>query len=111
METKKYKVITNETSLNLRLQANTDSEILASIPKGAIVSQNLVMPVYDGWVAVSYEGKNGYVSSQFIEEYKEGDSKVPDKTGAEGAEKSSSDKLLIAGCIVAAVGAIVNILI
>lgn len=110
METKKYKVITNETSLNLRLQANTDSEILASIPKGAIVSQNLVMPEYDGWVAVSYEGTNGYVSSQFIEEYK-GDSKVPDKTGAEGAEKSSSDKLLIAGCIVAAVGAIVNILI
>jgi uncharacterized protein YgiM (DUF1202 family) len=68
------------------------------------------MPEYDGWVAVSYEGENGYVSSQFIEEYKE-DSKVPDKTGAEGAEKSSSDKLLIAGCIVAAVGAIVNILI
>ena len=41
----KYKVVTNETALNLRAQANTDSEILASIPKGAIVDANFVLPV------------------------------------------------------------------
>lgn len=104
----KYKVVTNETSLNLRAQANTDSEILASIPQGTIVDANYVMPVVEGWVAVSYNGKNGYVSSQYVEETN-GDTSYL-QTSEEG-EKSTSDKWLIAGCVVAAAGAIINILI
>lgn len=106
----KYKVITNETALNLRAQANTDCEVLASIPKGAIVEANFVMPVVDGWTAVSYEGKNGYVSSQYLDEYV-GEDVTQQQQLEESSEKSSSDKLLIAGCIVASVGAIINILI
>lgn len=52
------------SNLNLRASMSTSSRKLALIPKGGKVT--LVMKYSNGWSKVSYNGRTGYVSSQYI---------------------------------------------
>ena len=55
-----YKTTAN---VNLRLSAATWSPVLLTIPAGATVSY---IRTYGSWYQVSYGGKRGYVSSQYV---------------------------------------------
>ena len=51
-------------ALNLREQPNTSCTVLTVIPKGATVK---LLNISDtSWYKVSYDGKEGYVSSAYI---------------------------------------------
>jgi len=50
-------------SLNLRASASTDSEVLTSIPNGQSLT---VSELKSGWAKVTYNGKTGYVSSEYL---------------------------------------------
>lgn len=52
------------SNLNLRASMSTSSRKLALIPKGGKVT--LVMKYSNGWSKVTYSGRTGYVSSQYI---------------------------------------------
>lgn len=52
-------------TINLREAASTDSTILGQIPKGAIVT--LLDTSKSDWYKVSYNGKEGYVSAQYLD--------------------------------------------
>lgn len=52
------------SNLNLRASMSTSSQKLALIPKGGRVT--LVMKYSNGWSKVTYNGRTGYVSSQYI---------------------------------------------
>jgi uncharacterized protein YraI len=45
------------STVNLRAEANTTSEVLAKIPAGAKLE---VGDCKDGWCAVTYQGKSGF---------------------------------------------------
>lgn len=51
-------------NLNLRASMSTSSQKLVTIPKGGKVS--LIMAYSNGWSKVSYNGKTGYVASQYL---------------------------------------------
>lgn len=51
-------------NLNLRASMSTSAQKLVTIPKGGKVT--LVMKYSNGWSKVSYNGRTGYVSSQYI---------------------------------------------
>lgn len=51
-------------SLNVRSDANTDSEVLGQVPEGEELS---VVEEKDGWVKVSIEEGEGWVSSEFVD--------------------------------------------
>lgn len=53
-------------NLNLRSGASTGSSILLTIPKG---SQVTVLSASGGWSQVTYNGRNGYVSSTYLGSY------------------------------------------
>lgn len=61
----KYKITTQNSNLRLRSKHSTDSssQILANMPKGAIVE---VTAMGNGWAHVTYNGKNGYASSEYL---------------------------------------------
>lgn len=52
------------SNLNLRASMSTSSQKLALIPKGGRVT--LVIKYSNGWSKVTYNGRTGYVSSQYI---------------------------------------------
>lgn len=52
------------SNLNLRAGMSTSSQKLVTIPKGGKVT--LVMKYSNGWSKVTYNGRTGYVSSQYI---------------------------------------------
>lgn len=52
------------SNLNLRASMSTSSRKLTLIPKGGKVS--LVMKYSNGWSKVTYNGRTGYVASQYI---------------------------------------------
>ncbi len=52
------------TVLNFRDGPSTDAEIIGQAPKGATVT---VLEVLDGWCKVEYQGKTGYMSSDYLE--------------------------------------------
>ncbi len=52
-----------DTSVNLRSQPNTSSEILASLPKNTIVT---VTGKNNNWYSVTYNGKSGYVHPDYL---------------------------------------------
>ncbi|WP_215146233.1 SH3 domain-containing protein [Exiguobacterium qingdaonense] len=54
---------TTTANLNLRLSAATWSPILLTIPSGSSVTY---VSTYGSWYKVSYGGKTGYVSSQYV---------------------------------------------
>lgn len=49
--------------VNLRESASTSSEILTTLSAGTTVS---ILGEKDGWYQVSYDGKKGYMSSEFV---------------------------------------------
>lgn len=51
-------------SLNVRSDANTDAEVLGQVPEGEELS---VVEEKDGWVKVSIEEGEGWVSSEFVD--------------------------------------------
>jgi len=57
---KKY---TTTVNLNLRKSASTSATVLVTIPSGKAVTY---LGTYGSWYKVSYGGKTGYVSSQYI---------------------------------------------
>lgn len=52
------------TSLRLRSEANTSSNTLTKAPEGAIVE--LLSAEENGWYKVSYNGKEGYMSAEWL---------------------------------------------
>lgn len=63
--------------LNLRTTPGTDSDVLVSIPNGTQL--DLYKSGVNGWYAVQYDGKTGYVSSEFIKPIGNSDQK-PEST-------------------------------
>ena len=53
----------NSTSINLRKEANTTSEILANLPVNTAVD---VLAEADGWSQVKVNGKEGFISSSLL---------------------------------------------
>ena len=51
------------STLNLRSYPSTDADVLAKIPNGTIVT---VLDYDYDWCYINYNGKNGYVSSEFL---------------------------------------------
>lgn len=51
-------------TLRLRGEANTQSEILANLPNGAVVDVSAVTE--DGWYQVSYNNQTGFVSGDYL---------------------------------------------
>lgn len=114
----KYKVTTQTDPLRMRSSASTASEtnIIARIPKGAIVEESgvgVIVPV-EGWKYVTYNGKSGYCSAQYLTPVDEDGKKQgePDKTTPIEDEDHKSHKgLLIAGAVVCVAGLAVNLFI
>lgn len=57
------KVDTDGSILNMRSGASTSFDSLSSIPSGTVLE---LEGVYEGWYKVTYAGKTGYVSSDYI---------------------------------------------
>ena len=51
------------SALNLRSEPSTSSSVLATVPRGTVV---LVTESLDGWYKVSYQGKTGYMSKDYV---------------------------------------------
>lgn len=60
--TGKYVKITSSSGLNLRQDASTSSQVLAVIPTGTYVD---LLQDSGSWLKIKYNGKTGYISSQF----------------------------------------------
>lgn len=58
----------NSTTVNLRKEASTSSEIVASLPVNTAVD---VIAELDGWSQVKVSGKEGYISSSLLSEKKQ----------------------------------------
>lgn len=56
--------IVQTDGLNVREEASTDSSVLTQVPKGEELE---VVEVLDGWVHVSIDGEDAYVSSEYVE--------------------------------------------
>ncbi len=51
-------------TLRIRKQPDTEAEVYGLLPKGEIVE--VVDDSTDGWIGIDYDGKNGYVSSEYV---------------------------------------------
>ncbi len=56
-------VLTTGSNVRLRATGSLDGEIITSLPKGALLKEE---SVNGEWAAVTYNGKKGYVNTQFI---------------------------------------------
>ena len=54
------------SALNLRAAPNVNAEVLLVIPNGAEVEYDNSVPRQDGYLAVSYNGVNGYAHSLYL---------------------------------------------
>ena len=61
-------IVTASPSLNLRAGAGLEHDVITSIPKGEVIS---VSAECNGWAKVTYSGKIGWVSMEYIEKYAE----------------------------------------
>lgn len=61
MDSAEYKVIA--TQLNVRSGAGTNFSTIDFLPNGKVVN---VQKVQDGWAYISYNGKNGWVSADYL---------------------------------------------
>ncbi len=52
------------TTVRVRQEPNTESVVYGLLPKGEIAE---VIEETEGWVCIDYEGKNGYVSTEYVE--------------------------------------------
>lgn len=59
--------ITNTSDLNFREKASTSSNIIQKISKGSKVE---ILDTEGDWYKISYDGKTGYVSKQYVDEEK-----------------------------------------
>lgn len=57
--------VTAQSSLNLRAEASTSSELLGSATSGSKLI--VVSDTGDGWYEVNYNGKSGYMYSSYIQ--------------------------------------------
>lgn len=118
-DTKFYKVTTQTDPLMLRKTCSTSAEILARIPKGTVVTQNMVLMPSDGWMAVNYGSQSGFAYGQYltpctadgtiIQEAMKDNTYVPNKTNNGDTtitEEGGTNKILIAGIATAAIGAL-----
>ncbi|MCQ2232170.1 MAG: hypothetical protein MJZ30_10025 [Paludibacteraceae bacterium] len=122
----KYKVTTETTPLRLRREPNEkdDSNIIARIPKDAIVEEagsGVITPVA-GWKYISYNGQFGWASSLYLTPIDENGNKTaePDKsnpvkdedTSGNGDKKEPNGKAwMIAGAVTMAIGAVLNLVL
>lgn len=60
----KYKVITKDDPLGIRLTAEDNAQRISEIPKGAEIE---ILAIYDIWGYVEYEGVSGWVSMNYVE--------------------------------------------
>lgn len=60
----KYKVVTKDDPLGIRIQAAKDSERVSEIPKGSEID---ILTVYDKWGYVEYDGVGGWISMEYVE--------------------------------------------
>ena len=58
---------TNTSDLNFREKASTSSNIIQKISKGSKVE---ILDTEGDWYKISYDGKTGYVSKQYVDEEK-----------------------------------------
>ena len=56
-------VSTSGGSLNLRSRPNVMAQVIGRIPNGAQVTVNGLIP---GWASVSYNGRPGFVSRDYL---------------------------------------------
>lgn len=63
-EVARYAATVTTDALRVRLEPNTTSEILATMPKGEELE---IVQEEDGWVKVNIDGEYGYVSGEFVE--------------------------------------------
>ncbi len=56
----------NTETLRVRMEPNAESGVYGLLPKGEIV-EVLSNDEENGWVCVDYDGKDGYVSSEYVE--------------------------------------------
>ena len=60
---------TTGSSLRLRSEASTSSSIVTQLDKSAVVA---ILGKQDGWYYISYDGKSGYVSADYVIEDQDG---------------------------------------
>lgn len=75
----KYVMITSSTGLNLRQAPSTSAQVLGIIPSGAYTD---LIEDSGSWLKVKYNGKIGYISSQF--------GKITDEKETQPASSSSN---------------------
>lgn len=112
----KYQVIAvnNNDPLRLREKASTSAEILAKIPVGEVVDFCSVLEPVDGWIAVTWGGKSGYVAADYLAPYDGGDAQntvVNNDTPQtpETAKSGSGSTILIVGAVAMAAGLLLNV--
>ncbi len=55
----------NTTTVRVRQNPSTEAEVLGLLPKGEILE--IVDETEDGWVIIDYEGRDGYVSAEYMD--------------------------------------------
>ena len=60
----KYKVVTKNDPLGIRIQAAKDAERVSEIPKGSEIE---ILTVYDSWGYVNHNGVGGWVAMEYVE--------------------------------------------
>ncbi len=60
----KYKVVTKDDPLGIRLQAAQNAERVSEIPKGSEIE---VLTVYGDWGYVKHDGVSGWISMKYVE--------------------------------------------
>lgn len=77
---------TNTSDLNFREKASTSSNIIQKISKGSKVE---ILDTEGDWYKISYDGKTGYVSKQYVDEEKVSNN----ETSSTNVEKIDYSKL------------------
>ncbi|NLT09422.1 MAG: SH3 domain-containing protein [Ruminococcus sp.] len=62
-----------QSELRLRAEASTSSEIVGTIPPGALIT---VLSIEDGWASAEYGSSKGYVSTTYIRKITPADSAI-----------------------------------
>lgn len=109
-----YKVVTENTGLNMRQEASESSGVITSVPKGAIVTPIIAVLDKNGFAYVNYNGQNGWCSLKYLVAVDSTGKEVVDNNSK--IEKNEEEKKdcngkawLIAGGIIFAIGASMNI--
>ena len=61
-ETKRYVKVNCKTTLNLRVEPNTNCAVIVALPNGTVVE---LLEELDDWFKVSYKNKVGYLSKDW----------------------------------------------